>query len=105
MMNAALRNPRRANRRPQLTIPGSRIAAQDVDGKPGCCVESMATIRRRRRVQRESISAIARDIGLSRNTVKRTLKLEGDGYECRRRRPPMPKLGPFRTLLDRHGHR
>jgi transposase len=41
------------------------------------CVETIGKIRRRRLVQGESISAIARDLQLSRNTVKRALRLEG----------------------------
>ena len=42
------------------------------------CVETIGKIRRRRLVQGESISAIARDLGLSRNTVKRALRSEGE---------------------------
>lgn len=64
------------------------------------CVETIGKIRCRRLVQGESISAIARDLGLARNTVKRALKVEGEGYEYRRTRQPMPKLGPFKALLD-----
>ena len=64
------------------------------------CVETIGKIRRRRLIQGESISSIARDLGLARNTVKRALKVEGDEYEYRRARQPMPKLGPFKALLD-----
>lgn len=64
------------------------------------CVETIGKIRRRRLVQGESISSIARDLGLARNTVKRALRVEGDDYEYRRARQPMPKLGPFKALLD-----
>jgi hypothetical protein len=45
------------------------------------CVETIGKIRRRRLVQGESISAIARDLGLARNMVKRALKFEGEAYE------------------------
>ena len=41
------------------------------------CVETIGKIRRRRLVKQDSISAIARDLGLSRNTVKRALRFEG----------------------------
>lgn len=41
-------------------------------------------------------------MGLARNTVKRALRVEGDDYEYRRARQPMPKLGPFKALLDKH---
>ena len=64
------------------------------------CVETIGKIRRRRLVLGESISAIARDLGLARNTVKRALRFEGEGYEYQRVRQPMPKLGPFRATLD-----
>ena len=64
------------------------------------CVETIGKIRRRRLVQGESISAIARDLGLARNTVKRALRFEGEAFEYRRARQPMPKLGPFVATLD-----
>ena len=64
------------------------------------CVETIGKIRRRRLVHGESISAIARDLGLSRNTVKRALRFEGEAYEYRRVHQPMPKLGPFLATLD-----
>ena len=50
-------------------------------------METIGKIRRRRLVHGESISAIARDLGLSRNTVKRALRFEGEAYEYRRVRP------------------
>ena len=64
------------------------------------CVETIGKIRRRRLVQGESISAIARDLGLSRNTVKRALRFEGDGFEYRRSSQPRPKLGPYLETLE-----
>jgi transposase-like protein len=63
-------------------------------------METIGKIRRRRLVQGDSISAIARDLGLARNTVKRALRFEGEGYEYRRERQPQPKLGPFIALLE-----
>jgi transposase-like protein len=47
------------------------------------CVETIGKIRRRRLVHGESISAIARDLGLARNTVKRALRFEGEAFEDR----------------------
>ena len=64
------------------------------------CVETIGKIRRRRLVQGDSISAIARDLGLARNTVKRALRFEGEAYEYRRKRQPVPKLGPYLATLD-----
>ena len=64
------------------------------------CVETIGKIRRRRLVQGESISAIARDMGLSRNTVKWALRFEGDGFEYRSSSQPRPKLGPFLETLE-----
>jgi transposase len=63
-------------------------------------VETIGKIRRRRLVQGESISAIARDLGLSRNTVKRALRSEGEPFEYRRTSQPRPKLGPFLETLE-----
>jgi len=63
-------------------------------------METIGKIRRRRLVQGESISAIARDLQLSRNTVKKALRSEGEAFEYRRERQPQPKLGPYLKLLD-----
>jgi transposase len=65
------------------------------------CVETIGKIRRRRLVQGESISAIARDLRLSRNTVKRALRAEEPAaFEYKRRVQPKPKLGPFVEKLE-----
>ena len=64
------------------------------------CVETIGKIRRRRLVKGESISAIARDLQLARNTVKRALRFEGEAFEYRRTRQPKPKLGAYLATLD-----
>ena len=64
------------------------------------CVETIGKIRRRRLVYGESISAIARDMGLSRNTVKRALRFEGEAFEYHRKRQPRPKLGAYVATLE-----
>jgi transposase len=64
------------------------------------CVETIGKIRRRRLVHGESISAIARDLQLSRNTVKRALRFEGEAFEYRRTRQPRPRLGPYLETLE-----
>jgi transposase len=63
------------------------------------CVETIGKIRRRR-VQGESISAIARDLGLSRNKVKRPQRSEGERFEYRRSGQPRPKLAPLLETLE-----
>jgi len=63
-------------------------------------VETISKIRRRRLVDGESISAIARDLRLSRNTVKRALRLESGTFEYRREYQPRPKLGPYLETLE-----
>lgn len=64
------------------------------------CVETIDKIRRRRLVDGESISAVARDLALARNMVKRALRIEGEAYECRRVRQPWPKLGAHLETLE-----
>ena len=64
------------------------------------CMETIGKIRRRLLVHGESISAIARDLRLSRNTVKRALRVEGEALEYRRTRQPQPKLGAYVATLD-----
>jgi len=64
------------------------------------CVETIGKIRRRRLVNGESISAIARDLGLARNTVKRALRFEGEAFEYRRKNQPRPKMGPYLAILE-----
>ena len=68
------------------------------------CVETIGKIRRRRLVHGESISAIARDLGLSRNTVKRALRFEGEAYEYRRAHQPRRKLGAFKAFALQNGN-
>jgi transposase len=62
-------------------------------------METIGKIRRRRLVLGESISAIARDLGLARNTVKRALRFEGK-REYQRTIQPRPKLGPYIETLE-----
>ena len=64
------------------------------------CVETIGKIRRRRLVDGESISAIARDLRLSRNTVKRALRSESGVLEYQRKRQPRPRLGPYIETLE-----
>lgn len=64
------------------------------------CMETIGKIRRRRLVDHDSISQIARDLGLSRNTVKKALRAKADAPEYQRGHQPRPRLGAFLPLLD-----
>ncbi|MDH5331681.1 MAG: IS21 family transposase, partial [Aquincola sp.] len=63
-------------------------------------METIGKIRRRRLVKQDTISGIARDLGLSRNTVKKALRTGGEPFEYRRERQPRPQLGPYLGLLE-----
>ncbi len=62
-------------------------------------METIGKIRRRHKAKGESISAIARDLNLSRNTVKKYLNVEADPV-YQREKQPAPKLGPFQATLE-----
>ena len=60
---------------------------------------NIGTVQQEVQVTGESISAIARDLNLSRNTVKKYLNTEADpAYQ--RGSQPAPKLGAFQSTLD-----
>jgi transposase len=61
-------------------------------------METIGKILRRHKIRGESISAIARDLNLSRNTVKKYLKAEIDPV-YQRDHQPAPKLGSYQLLL------
>ena len=62
-------------------------------------METIGKLRRRHLVKGESISAIARDLNLSRNTVKKYLNAEVDPV-YQRDRQPAPKLGALQPVLE-----
>ena len=61
-------------------------------------METIGKIRRLRLRDGESISALARDLKLSRNTVKRYLKKASEAV-YRRKTQPLPQLGGWRDKL------
>lgn len=61
-------------------------------------METVGKLRRRKLVKEESISAIARDLNLSRNTVKKYLKAEAEPV-YQRQTQPCPKLGNHQKQL------
>jgi transposase len=64
-------------------------------------METIAKIRRKRLVEHESIRQIARDLNVSRNTVRRVLRGDGAAPLYRRARQPRRQLGPYITTLHR----
>src|SRR3974390_765282 len=63
-------------------------------------VETVARIRREHFVKGKTIKEIARDLGLSRNTVRKVLRSGETSFEYERNVQPRPKLGQWTTVLD-----
>ena len=63
-------------------------------------VETIAKIRRAYFVQKKSIKAICRELGLSRKVVRKVLRSEATEFRYRRETQPLPKIGPWRATLD-----
>ncbi len=63
-------------------------------------MDTIAEIRRRHLVSRESIGSIARDMKLSRPTVRKHCRTQREPA-YRRARQPMPKLGAFQEILEK----
>ena len=64
-------------------------------------VETIARIRREHLVKRKSIKQIARELKLSRNTVRRVLRSGETAFVYAREVQPRPKLGVWAKDLDR----
>lgn len=62
-------------------------------------MEVIAEIRRPHLVSKESVSSIARDLKLSRPTVRKHLQAESEPV-YKRQNKPIPKLGEFQTTLE-----
>ena len=62
-------------------------------------MDVIAEIRRRHLVSKESISAIARDLNLSRPTVRKHCRSQRE-TPYRRRKQPTPMLGAFEVILQ-----
>ncbi|MGH8561773.1 MAG: IS21 family transposase [Nevskiales bacterium] len=65
------------------------------------CVETIGKIRRYRFVEGKSIKAIARELRLARNTVRRAVREQDPSSVYIRRNQPRPKLGRYLPLLER----
>src|SRR5437764_13535195 len=64
-------------------------------------VETIGRIRREHFVKGKSIKEIARDLKVSRNTVRRVLRSGATSFEYMRVVQPRPKLGAWHVDLDR----
>ena len=64
-------------------------------------VETVARIRRAHFVQGKTIKAISRELGLSRNTVRKVLRSGETSFAYEREVQPRPKLGPWAEELER----
>jgi predicted transcriptional regulator len=64
-------------------------------------VETGARIRREHFVKGKTIKEIARDLGVSRNTVRKVLRSGETSFEYERTVQPRPKLGRWAAELDR----
>jgi transposase len=63
-------------------------------------VETVARIRREFFVKGKSIKEIVRDLGVSRNTVRKVLRSGETAFAYERSVQPLPKLGPWSSELD-----
>jgi transposase len=64
-------------------------------------VETVGRIRREHLVKGKSIKEIARDLKISRNTVRRILRSEETSFSYEREVQPRPRLGRWKADLDR----
>jgi transposase len=64
-------------------------------------VETIARIRREFFVKGKSIKEIVRELGISRNTVRKVLRSGATTFSYEREVQPLPKLGRWRADLDR----
>src|SRR5277367_1437887 len=64
-------------------------------------VETIGRIRREHFIHGKSIKEIARDLRLSRNTVRKVLRSDETSFSYERQVQPRPKLGRWKEQLDR----
>ena len=63
-------------------------------------VETVAKIRREHFGRGKGVKTIARELGLSRNTVRKVLRSGETAFEYERAEQPHPKLGAFIPQLE-----
>ena len=64
-------------------------------------METIGRIRREHLVKGKSIKEIARDLNISRNTVRKVLRSEKTSFSYEREVQPRPKLGRWKVEIDR----
>ena len=64
-------------------------------------VETIGRIRREYLIKGKSIKEIARDLKISRNTVRKVLRSGETSFSYEREIQPRPKLGRWKAELDR----
>ena len=64
-------------------------------------VETIARIRRDHLVRGVPIKKIARDLRVSKNTVRKVVRGDETSFSYERKIQPMPKLGPWVEELER----
>jgi transposase len=64
-------------------------------------VDTIGRVRRAYWVQKKKIKAIARELRLSRGTVRRIVRSGETVLSYERKEQPLPKLGPFVEQLDK----
>jgi len=64
-------------------------------------VETIGRIRREHYVKGKGIKEIARELNVSRNTVRKVLRSAATSFEYERESQPQPRVGPWRADLDR----
>ena len=64
-------------------------------------VDTIARVRREFHQRKRSIKEIARELHISRNTVRKILRSDATEFFYVRERQPRPKIGPWKDELDR----
>ncbi len=64
-------------------------------------VDTIARVRREFHQRKRSIKEIARELHISRNTVRKILRSDATEFTYERERQPLPKIGPWKNELDR----
>jgi transposase len=64
-------------------------------------VDTIARVRREFHQRKRSIKEIARELHISRNTVRKILRSDATAFTYERERQPLPKIGPLKAELDR----